>query len=611
MIDSLNGIAKPVAENNSPISGYKDTRLLSILQTNPEEIARAEEKMREILNEIKRRKGYSEDSSYQGTSAFNGAAPSANAYFPTRKERIEAYRAGEFDGDGSLGDFMEAGIDNGNLDWSIHDPIGYHTASTAGKESILNLRRTVDGKKWGMKVGEVTMPELAEGSRTMHSVDVTPEMKESVMQGQVLFRFAEEREDFDAMRDRAIANKGLVMPGLAEKEVNVVSVPKHDFEGTGKEALQQAEIWAKENIVGTHKATDSDGKEFEYSIGNKAVEKYVSKSSTVNSENVGIHLSVLKKLPDVIANSIETEVHPDYEKGSGGRSSKSDINEQSLIHRFYGAVDIDGVLYKVKTTIREYADESRTSKAHNYEVTKIKLLEAPSGNNDVTTEPVAMTSNNSISGANLLQGVEKSYDKGKNLLDESEKTAMFRESEDAMLDRLSDEIGNFAALARKTMKGGYSKAQRERYARAEWRRAHRVANGMVEKMNLGDKVHLVDDVNDLPESRNWSARKRNSKGWYDTKTGDIYIIMKNHSGSKDVAQSILHESVAHHGLRICHLFEKLYPFLDSFRPLLVRIRERLVAIAYRLFPRLEGLCLARLVVLPYPITSKSHMCLRF
>ena len=39
------------------------------------------------------------------------------------------------------------------------------------------------GKKWGVKVGEVTMPNLEENN-TMHSVDVTNAMRDSVMQGQ-------------------------------------------------------------------------------------------------------------------------------------------------------------------------------------------------------------------------------------------------------------------------------------------------------------------------------------------------------------------------------------------------------------------------------------------
>ena len=45
-------------------------------------------------------------------------------------------------------------------------------------------------KKWGAKVGEVTMPDLGENN-TMHSVDVTPEMKESVMEGQTMFRITD------------------------------------------------------------------------------------------------------------------------------------------------------------------------------------------------------------------------------------------------------------------------------------------------------------------------------------------------------------------------------------------------------------------------------------
>lgn len=44
------------------------------------------------------------------------------------------------------------------------------------------------GKKWGVKVGKVTMPNLQEGYQTMHSIDVTAEMRASVMEGQPLFR---------------------------------------------------------------------------------------------------------------------------------------------------------------------------------------------------------------------------------------------------------------------------------------------------------------------------------------------------------------------------------------------------------------------------------------
>ena len=68
----------------------KVNSLVSLLQTNPQEIASAEARMREILDEVKREKGYTADNDYQGSLAFNGAAPSSNAYFDTREELADA-----------------------------------------------------------------------------------------------------------------------------------------------------------------------------------------------------------------------------------------------------------------------------------------------------------------------------------------------------------------------------------------------------------------------------------------------------------------------------------------------------------------------------------------
>ena len=55
-------------------------------------------------------------------------------------------------------------------------------------------------KKWGTKVGEVTLPNVEKAGRTMWSVDVTPEMRESVMQGQPMFR-----EGMGAISDREVS----------------------------------------------------------------------------------------------------------------------------------------------------------------------------------------------------------------------------------------------------------------------------------------------------------------------------------------------------------------------------------------------------------------------
>ncbi len=236
-------------------------------------------------------------------------------------------------------------------------------------------------------------------------------------------RMGDTPDTFKARQRRAVEEKGIVMPGLNEAEVKVVDVPRHSFTGTGKDVLKAAEEWARKNIVGTHTAINSQGKQFEYEIGNKSVGKYVSSSSVQKSHNLGIHLSVLKRLPEVIQTSIEAEIHPDYTKNdSRERTVDSLVNVNSLIHRFYGAVDIDGKIYRVKTTIREFGDANLNAKAHNYEVTKIELIEAPSTYGlEANHEHLAMTSASSISVAKLLKDVEKSYDSGKKVLDESRK----------------------------------------------------------------------------------------------------------------------------------------------------------------------------------------------
>ena len=259
-----------------------------------------------------------------------------------------------------------------------------------------------------------------------HPIDLARDMvmrEELGLSEAARMRMGDTPDTFKARQRRAVEEKGIVMPGLNEAEVKVVDVPRHSFTGTGKDVLKAAEEWARKNIVGTHTAINSQGKRFEYEIGNKSVGKYVSSSSVQKSHNLGIHLSVLKRLPEVIQTSIEAEIHPDYTKNdSRERTVDSLVNVNSLIHRFYGAVDIDGKIYRVKTTIREFGDANLNAKAHNYEVTKIELIEAPSTYGlEANHEHLAMTSASSISVAKLLKDVEKSYDSGKKVLDESRK----------------------------------------------------------------------------------------------------------------------------------------------------------------------------------------------
>ena len=63
-------------------------------------------------------------------------------------------------------------------------------------------------------------------------------------------------------------------------------------------------------------------------------------------------------------------------------------------------------------------------------------------------------------------------------------------------------------------------------------------------------LHL-DNVTILSEEdlASLTPKQRSAKGWFDPKTGRIYINASNHANEADVVQTVLHEAVAHYGLR--------------------------------------------------------------
>ena len=237
------------------------------------------------------------------------------------------------------------------------------------------------------------------------------------------FRFSETEEEFRATQKEAVEKKGIVMPNLADAVVEIVDVPRHNFKGRGIDAINKAKEWANTEIIGSHTYHQGEPDEFEYLIDEKAIDKFLSKSSTSQSDNLGIHLAVLKELPKIIDASIEAEIHADYKKENGKRVVENGVNDANLlIHRLYGAVKIDDKIYRAKTTIHER--QGKANKAYDYKVTEIKLIVSGSSASN------ARTNLTSIDGANLLHKVEKSYDKGKYLLGGSVKNVKSSEEDD-------------------------------------------------------------------------------------------------------------------------------------------------------------------------------------
>jgi hypothetical protein len=104
-----------------------------------------------------------------------------------------------------------------------------------------------------------------------------------------------------------------------------------------------------------------------------------------------------------------------------------------------------------------------------------------------------------------------------------------------------------------------------RQTRTVWQRkkfAERERTRMAERVRmLADKLHL-DNVEIITDTSALEGKKLRAKGFYSKSSGNITIVIPNHTSIFDVEQTLLHEAVAHYGLR--ELFgEHFDTFLDN------------------------------------------------
>lgn len=97
---------------------------------------------------------------------------------------------------------------------------------------------------------------------------------------------------------------------------------------------------------------------------------------------------------------------------------------------------------------------------------------------------------------------------------------------------------------------GYTARQREAYDARRPRRVKAAINEMTEKLQVSDRVTVIDSYDNAPEDIKKILRSRpRAKGWFDPKTGKIVVVAYNHANEWDARVTVLHEAVAHYGLR--------------------------------------------------------------
>ena len=324
----------------------------------------------------------------------------------------------------------------------------------------------------------------------------------------IRFRLGDSRESFSNRQQSAVENRGTVMPGLNDAEVKVVDVPKHQYKGD--KVLTQAVDAATKRYKGNVLHYDNYGSKFDYSISKNGL-VYASNHAD-KSDNVGVHAAVMDKLDTVINNSIEVMEHADVFKDENGRSENNGYNPNALMHRFVGAIRIDGKHYRVISTLKEFSD-NKSNKQHTYEVTKIEVLNSyePS-----TLNGTEVQTKSHLRTANLLKDAEIHNKSGEKILQES---------------MIADERMHQQEMAQTSpeAKGGH-------------------AERMAKKFNT--PIRIVEDPTELThDDPEMQKRMRGSKGFYNPTTGEVVVVVPNNATVEDVAETVFHEVVAHKGLR--------------------------------------------------------------
>ncbi len=135
----------------------------------------------------------------------------------------------------------------------------------------------------------------------------------------------------------------------------------------------------------------------------------------------------------------------------------------------------------------------------------------------------------------------------------NEEEALLRSGEGTLTD---DELANANDPTSRFL-GRSTRTARQRREFAERERGRMVdrVNELAEKMHL-DNVEIVTDASIL------QGRRANAKGFFSRSTGKITIVIPNNTSIFDVEQTLLHEAVAHYGLR--RLFgEHFDTFIDN------------------------------------------------
>lgn len=441
------------------------------------------------------------------------------------------------------------------------------------------------GKKWGVKVGEVTMPSLEENN-TMHSIDVTDAMRESVMQGQPMFRAA--KADFNA-QFKDLQSEYKALDKNDEGALNEWRNKKRDVvEGYLNHIKNR---FGMRSELGVFNGADEAQMQDAY---NKLVGAYAAKGYTnpPKYEAFKEHsmkpsvVATYRKKGDIITFNVSSEDSRNRKiefastlfHENAHRIAHSLYNEQELAQIWEEAKDANHHITKeVESAYKQKSDARKGNefigKSIGYLVAEYNpmFLDFVRGRNDVSAQDLIKKLNYKNRTGNfvveeILNVIKDEYQNQFTRRDDSSSLGGVRDG------RGSRDVGGVSQSNERDERRGRTVSERQRA---------RVLAATTLAESLGTKVTIIESLDEITDANERTLRaKRGSKAWYDIRTGEVVIVIPNATSVEDVQRSVFHEVVAHKGLRDVIGRERFDQFLEKvFRNTDADTRSKITALA--------------------------------
>uniref|UniRef100_UPI0040571F8D ADP-ribosyltransferase-containing protein n=1 Tax=Alistipes sp. TaxID=1872444 RepID=UPI0040571F8D len=482
------------------------------------------------------------------------------------------------------------------------------------------------GKRWGVKVGEVTMPRLMENN-TMHAVEVTDAMRDSVMEGQLMFRlpFIETgltpryylEETYRALLQNA--NKD---PNFAERINGILErireYDAHDFvaETYKVDPLSDDHLTAVSDVVydlqreygiSSQIRVVRDLKEFREAILREVLDgesykpskeelaelkKYIEERYTEIAEGIYSHLSDVIILRADVARDKRyagQKLFHEWTHAIEKRMRKEDKEFADLFEHFRGTQDLSYTRKLLEPRYKITDDlEGRERGATELLARGVEKLyqwaktDAYFGLEDAALDPVVSYMEQREVPADLvklittcLKQIKKSkYDTSR---DDGSAPSMGGYGPRYYLERARrDRVpGKEVGISRDVLEtvspgGGVSETRRLGNERGGGLQASAGYSRDLTTLSYPSFIQTLKNLSArfgvpievVEDTSRLRGAKRTAKGWFDIATGKVVIVLPNSSSIEDVEATYLHEVVAHYGLRRL-MGTKFRPFLQS------------------------------------------------